>query len=95
MGVRFKRLRKRSRPRKRFRVTESDFWVWGCGGSVVVDPDLFRLNFVLFLNKRDLELLLPSPVGSSSPNIFDVFSTSLPLKDGVLNSLCSCVSAKE
>ena len=63
-GFRFRRLRKRSRPRKRFFVTEFGFWVWGCGFSVV-EVCRFKLKRVLFLNNRDREL----------PRLFDPASS--------------------
>ena len=59
--VRFRRLRKRSRPRKRFRVTDNGRLVWGTGFSVVVVPARLRLNRVLFRNKRERESLVDSP----------------------------------
>ena len=74
-GFLFRRLRKRSRPRKRFFVTEFGFWVWGWGFSVV-EVCRFKLKRVLFLNNLDREL--PRPFASAS-------SFSSPVWEGLKN----------
>ena len=74
-GFLFRRLRKRSRPRKRFFVTEFGFWVWGWGFSVV-EVCRFKLKRVLFLNNLDREL--PRPFASAS-------SFSSPFWEGLKN----------